>query len=569
MTELFIEPLKYYNQEGKQTHQQNAEEHFQALFEKSGVDAEANRKTVQEYNAEQNIIECLSKTLSKYKLARVFLIIAIVLGSIFALTSVGLFSQETGKGVLFLLLGIGLIVGASILLAQKVNPKIKDIDQQKAVHAEKAEQLLATAWEQVAPLNALFTDTDSTRLIEKTIPEFSFQDKFTKSHEQFFINQHDFLDLQNDECSMVDTLSGTFAGNPFLFGRRRVHTLGTEIYRGHLTITWTETYTDSQGKRKSISRSQVLTATVTKPKPYYHYNTFLAYGCQAAPDLSFSRACQHAERWDEKKLERKIKRGSGKLQRKAEKSMRKGGNFQEMANSEFDVLFGASDRDHEVQFRLMYTPLAQQNTVALITDKENFGDDFRFSKHRRFNVITSDHAQHWSMDTSAKNYYSYDIDQIKSKFVGFNHDFFKSIFFDFAPIFSVPAYLEEPCASMEDIEEYPQNYTYYEHEVMANALGYQNFVHNVSHTEAILKTNTLEKDGEADVVEVTAHSYTTCERVDFVPVLGGDRRIHNVPVPWTEYIPVSRTSQVRISTATGDASAEQTRFHGMNISTIE
>ena len=568
MTELFIEPLKYYNQEGKQTHQQNCEEHFQTLLEKSGVDADENRKTVQEYNAELEIIKNLSKILSKFKFLRVLLIIAIIIGSIFALASVGLFSSETGKAILFLLLGIGLIVGSSILLAQKIAPKIKDVDAQKSQHTETAEQLLATAWKQVAPLNALFTDSDSIRLIEKTIPEFSFDDKFTKQREHFFIHQYDFLDLQNEECSMVDTLSGTFAGNPFLFGRRRVHSLGTANYTGHLTITWTETYTDSQGNRRRIQRTQVLTATVTKPKPYYHYNTFLAYGCQAAPDLTFSRTCQHAERWDEKKLERKIKRGEGKLQRKAEKAMRKGGNFQEMANSEFDVLFGASDRDHEVQFRLMYTPLAQQNTVALITDKENFGDDFRFSKYRRFNVITSDHAQNWNMNTSASNYHSYDIDQIKSKFIDFNHNFFKSIFFDFAPMFSVPAYLEEPCASMEDIEEYPQNYTYYEHEVMANSFGYHNFAHEDSHTEAILKTHALEKDETSDTVEVTAYSYTTCERVDFVPVLGGDGRIHSVPVPWTEYIPVSKTSQARIFGTTAEAHANQPSYHGMNISTI-
>ena len=52
--------------------------------------------------------------------------------------------------------------------------------------------------------------------------------------------------------------------------------------------------------------------------------------------------------------------------------MKNGGQFQEMANSEFDVLFGANDRDHEVQFRLMYTPLAQRNTVDLIKDKKYF-----------------------------------------------------------------------------------------------------------------------------------------------------------------------------------------------------
>ena len=37
---------------------------------------------------------------------------------------------------------------------------------------------------------------------------------------------------------------------------------------------------------------------------------------------------------------------------------------------------------------------------------------------------------------------------------------------------------------------------------------------------------------------MTANSYYTVPRTDFVPVFGGDGRTHLVPVHWLEYIPV-------------------------------
>ena len=565
MHELLIEPLKYYETVGKATHEQNAIQHFNDLLGKSGVNVEENRETVKKYNAELDVIKDLSKVLSKFKLYRVLLVIGIIAGVVLLITSFTQFSESFFGGFLLLLLGGGLIGGGIYLLVKKVNPKIKSTNAVKAEHEAVANDIQQQAWAQMAPLNSLFRDDDAVRLIEKTIPEFSFEEKFTRAHERYFSREYDFIDLQHDEASMLDTLPGKFAGNPFLFCRRRVHSMGSHTYQGSLTISWTETYRDSNGDLQTRTRTQTLYASVTKPKPYYYTNTFLAYGNQAAPSLNFSRVSSHAENLSERALERKIKRGENKLQKQAAKAVKQGGTFQEMANSEFDVLFGATDRDNEVEFRLMYTPLAQRNTVELIKDKNNYGDDFDFNKCGKFNVIMSDHAQNWNMNAHAGNYYSYDIDQIYSNVVNFHNSYFKSIFFDFAPLLSVPAYVEEPCAALEDYDDNSRNYTYYEHEVMVNAAGYNNFVHEDSTTEAILKTEFVAKDSSVDKIAVTAYSYTTFDRVDFIPVLGGDGYYHDVPVPWIEYIPVSKTSHVAIGNSLFNHVDGDVNYHGLNI----
>ena len=569
MDDRLLEPLKFYEQQGKQEHADNVEAHFQKLVTTSGVDVEANRETVRKWKEEQKKISELSKVLKKFKILRGLLIFGIVVGAIMAIASIGMLANSNTSGILLLLIGVGATVGSIMLLKKKVNPVIKETDRVMQEHRAEAQRLENEGWGQMLPLNSLFTDYDAVRLVEKTLPDFSFDKNFTKEQERLFIQKYDFYDMQDIETSMVDTLSGRYAGNPFIFGRRRVHTMGSYTYHGTLTITWTETYRDSQGNVRTRQRSQTLHASLTKPKPYYHLNTFLLYGNQAAPNLSFSRQSQHVEDLSEKALERKIRKGERKLQKQASKAIKTGGNFQEMANSEFDVLFGATDRDNEVEFRFMYTPIGQRSTVALLKDDKNYGDDFDFIKQRKCNIIISEHAQGWKMNILASDYKHFDFDEIHERFTSLNEAFFRSVFFDFAPLFCVPAYLDEPCASLDDYEPYKANYTYYEHEVMSNSIGYHSFVHEDSCTEAILKTHAVSSKGGTDLVAVTAYSYMGVDRLDFVPVMGGDGNCHLVPVPWIEYIPLEKTTHINVGSGSEPCEKATVCYHDMSAGILD
>lgn len=549
MHEFLLEPLKYYERVGKQEHAKNTEEYFDKLLKESRVDAEQNRATVKAYNKAKAAAEKVRTKLRKKKVLRVFLILGIVLCGVLAIVASTRISSSPGWGVGLCAVGVCGLVGGIVLLVKKLNPAIRSAGDKLEEHLKKAGELLAEAEAQMAPLNAMFDNTDALRLIEKTIPELIFDDRYSVEQEKFFVNSHDFVDREDLETSMTNTLSGRFAGNPFLFCDTLAHEMGTATYHGTLLISWTETYRDSDGRIQTRRRTQTLHASVVKPKPEFRRRNYLCYGCQAAPDLTFSRSPQHSERLSEKEIDRKVQKGMKRLKKKAEKATKKGGDFQEMANSEFDVLFGADDRDQEVQFRLMYTPLAQCNTVDLLTSKTGYGDDFYFRKSRRFNVVTSEHAQGRSITVSTAEYYSYDVDEAKRKFLAVNADYFKSLFFDFAPLWSVPAYLEEPCAALEPIEDTERYYTDYEHEVMANALGGYAFAHEDTATNAILKTRFLKKSGAEDCVEVTAYSYAAADRVDFIPVFGGDGRMHPVPVHWVEYIPLEKQTEMRVGKA--------------------
>ncbi len=217
-----------------------------------------------------------------------------------------------------------------------------------------------------------------------------------------------------------------------------------------------------------------------------------------------------------------------------------------MGNEEFDVLFGALDRDNEVQFRLLFTPLAQKNLLALIKDADGYGDDFTMVKSGCLNYISSQHSSDWDPDTDGAQFYSYSHDIARQNFINFNVAYFRSLYFDFAPLLSIPLYQQQKPHEYIYKDFYDRNYTRHETEYAVNNMNVAAFAPPEAKTTTILKTHFMATEGKSDKVCVTAYSYRTVDRVDFIPVLGGDGNFHNVPVPWVEYIPISNERTVML-----------------------
>ncbi len=546
MDNLIYEPLKYYTSYAKEAHKKNVSDHFDSLLSSSKINAEENRKWVREYERELEVIKKINSKITKYKVALGFLIALIVIGFVALVVGVYLLPDYLTAGAVLIPCGIAGIILGFVLIFAVVRPKIKGQERIRAEHEGLAEGHKNQAYSIMAPLNALFDDLDTFKLIEKTMPQIKFDPYYTNQKEGELISDYDYVDMTDEDTSILDTLPGTFFGNPFLYERYLEHYMGTYTYTGTLTIRWTSTYRDSKGNLRRRTHTQVLHASLTKPKPYYKVNTHLGYGCDCAPDLTFSRTESDTDELSERALERRIRRGEKKLRKRAERAIETGDSFQGLANSEFDVLFGATNRNHEVQFRVMYTPLAQTNTVDLLRSKEGYGDDFNFIKQGRYNIITTVHQDSWEIRPCASRYRSYSVDIAKKTFQEYNEAYFKSIFFDFAPLMAVPAYQEEPVPSMKPPKAYKNNYSYYEYECLANAIGESAFAHPESATRSILKASYIDSCGDMDRALITAKSFKAIKRLDHVPVLGGDGRMHLVPVFWLEYVPVERESQMLI-----------------------
>ena len=505
MNQVIYKPLEEYENQFKNLHLEKVNSRFETYVQQSNVDIEENRKTVQQYKDYTENHKKIKKKLNWYRVFRVLMIITILL--------------------------IPLVI-------LKTTPKIKELRKEIELADQKAKELLELAYKQMQPLNSLFTERDALELIEETIPLVTFEPCFTAKQEQDMKINYDFGDYNEDEQSTIEVLSGRYNENPFLFENKVVHTMGTETYHGYKTIAWTETYRDSNGKLCRRTRSETLHATVEKPKPFYNNQVVLKYGSQGGPELSFSRDATHLDRKSDKAIERYVKKGEKKLKKMTDKAISQDKDFMSMSNTDFEVLFDALDRTNEVQFRTLFTPLAQTNMVDLILADNGFGDDFNFIKTKRMNKIISKHSQGRPIKLLPSSYVSYSFDIIKENFVHRNTQFFKEVYFDFAPIWAIPIYQEKPVHSLKPIPDYSQLYAQKECEALANAVEHKYMVHPDSKTQAILKSSFVKSENKIDETCITAYSYDIEPRVDIVSVWGNDGRFHNVSVPWDEYIPL-------------------------------
>ena len=317
-------------------------------------------------------------------------------------------------------------------------------------------------------------------------------------------------------------------------------------YTGTPTITWTTT-TKINGRTVTVPHVQVLTASVTAPAPSYSYDQYLVYGNEAAPNLSFSRYPNKMSSKVSKTIEKYAQKIDNKLSKKVEKSISNGGTFQKLGNPEFEALFGGTDRDNEIEYRLLFTPLAQKNMLNILKSHEPYGDDFSFHKRKCLNFIRSYHHKNYSQDPTL--FVNYDYDASRQNFINYNVEFFKSFYFELAPLLSIPLYQEtRPKEAIYD-KKVNYNFSMFEYEQMANSFNSDMLKHPLSITGNIYKTERISSIGNSDRIKIYANSFRGEKRVTYSVQLGEDGRMHTIPVYWIEYFPVQQVTEMLLTKA--------------------
>jgi len=540
-----LSPYKYYNSYLKGKFAEKNTEYFDSLVKKSGIDVEENRRTVKKYENAAKLAQKAKKRLSVARGVKVLFIVLCVLLFIGAAIGAINIASEGANLAVAIPVTVGCAVLAIFFLVMaltKMSAIIKIRAKEYDLLNSNAEKIKSQAYAQMAPLNALFDWNMFADVMNASVPVIKMDKYFDVEKYAYLNKKYGFTDDVGANASTQYVLSGSIVGNPFLIKRDRVCTMEKKEYFGSLTITWTERETDSEGHTYTVTRSEVLTASVFKPAPVYNNRTSLVYGNDAAPDLKFTRRPSNANEMNERQIERAVAKGEKKLTKLTNAALEDDDettNFTAMSNTEFDVLFGALDRNNEVQYRLLFTPLAQINELDLIKNKQPYGDDFTFIKDECMNYIFSEHSKTQDISTSPYLFVSYDFDASKRAFEEYNNQLFASVYFDLAPLISIPLYQQQKPAEYIYGKQFFRNYTNFEAEVLANAIDRNLLTPKGADTEVIIKAEFAEKNGKSDKVTLNARSYHGKPRVELVPKFGGDGRWHNVPVPWTEYIPVS------------------------------
>lgn len=548
--EEIYEPVETYQKYLRAAFDRNSREAFEEIVAKSGCDEKLNAEKVRKINALKNEIARHQSKKNTQEALRVLAWLVAVAG--FGMSFVCILAcfqpGERHTGTHLLAAAAGLILGAAALywIFTCLNKKIHELAGCIRSRQTLLDARLSEAWAQLAPLNRLYQWDTIANLITKTVPIFKLDKYFSNARLEELVSHFGMSGISNQENSMLYCQSGALNGNPFLICTTKNYHMGTQDYHGSLSISWQEEedYTDSNGNRKTrwVTKFQTLHATVTKPKPAYGESRFLIYGNEAAPDLEFHR---HPSSFaNPEGFFSSMKQGLAisSLRRKSQQL----NGFMALSNAEFDAVFGALDRNSEVQFRLLFTPLAQREMLKILRDsKVGYGDDFKFRKNRQINIVQPAHFRNLNISCDPGLFHHYDLAMARKVFRDYSAEYFRSFFFAFAPLLAIPLYQQH--RSDLDIfrEVYGSESSCWECETIANDFGEEVFKHAESVTDNILKVSRT-----GPQVAVTAYGFRGESRTDWVSVYGNDGHSHDVPVEWTEYLPVERTSSM-VVTETG------------------
>jgi hypothetical protein len=533
------DPIQDYANYFREQHQKTVSEYFESLVRDSQIDERQNIQTVAELRILEQQHAKGSSSRFRWRALRIISILVVI-----GLAVLAIAQKE------FYFLGLAPAAALILFITQKINPEISQLNNNLQELDKQVKKKSNEAWTQMAPLNALHTWDAAPRLFQSTCPQIQFDRYLTAQRLNDLQNTYGLAPEFNNGRSLFATLSGTNNQNPFVFARFKHHWMGSRTYTGSIVIHWTENQRNSQGNWVTVHRSQTLTASSVHDFPEYRMQTMLLFGHEAAPDLSFSRTpSKLSGREDGAMTDWRKEHAVKKVEKQARKGVKRGDSqLTLMANREFEALFNATDRNHEVQFRLLFTALAQQEMVKLLNDRSvGYGDDFFFAKYGKINVVEPSHLGEMRFDGDPRMFQSLDIAQSRKFFNDYHNEYFKALYFAFAPLWTIPLYRDKrssPDTSTAAIHQASSNW---EHEVMTNYIGEEMFKHPTSVTHNILRTNATNNPDGTLGVTVYAYGYTSAPRVDIYPVLGLDGNVHNVPVHWTEFIPVERQSTVLMS----------------------
>ena len=286
-----LEPIELYRTRLKEAFHNNAVKYYEELTEQAKTNVDANQEYCKIYYSETAKADALEKKRNLrvflLVLAYIFVTAGVVAGVILILmASNGTLDMGLGIGVGIACIIVGLLMIFGVI---KLHIIIANLNALIEEHRKKAEEAKQKAWNELVSLFALYEWNMAAMLFTKTTPLIQMDQVFDREKYLYLHEKFGYEAYQGNDMSSVYVQSGSILGNPFVFEKNYCQTMQDHRYSGTLTIHWTEWVSDGKGGTKAVHRSEVLTAYYTAPEPCYYLDTWLIYGNEAAPKLSFSR----------------------------------------------------------------------------------------------------------------------------------------------------------------------------------------------------------------------------------------------------------------------------------------
>lgn len=524
---------------------------FEARLEESGVDETKNEAEYRKYKKGMAVHEREMGRLSSKKGLRVFFWVMFGICLTIGIGGVFFAAQEMQVLASALVASIGFLLAVLFLLLNLLwlNKAIAALQGECSKRAARLSAAAQALHRDILPLLSLFAYDDFAKLVAETTDMFALETRASEEKLDFLRKVYGYSDILGETQSVVAVMSGDISGNPFVRFLVKDESMVDKVYTGRLTISWSEPYTDGNGRVHYRTRTETLIANYSHPAPVYQGIPATVYGNMAAPKLSFLRKPTGVDVRDEKAVDHYVSKEEKRLRKLAEDAVKDGKSFQPLANSEFEALFHAYNRTNEVEYRLLFTPLAQQNMLELIKGKNGvgYGDDFLLKKEGTVNLVQSLHSQ---------SEFGYDpnfvmpflsVKELRDEFARKTRSLFKSLYFDLAPLFAIPLYQMTEAGAYDADKALRGDISDYEAMRAANGLPASSFRPEGATTDQILRSRFIKEEKNVDYFEITSLSYTGIPMTAYVPTMGGDGRMHQVPVPYVDYQRVSRTRPLAVA----------------------
>lgn len=396
------------------------------------------------------------------------------------------------------------------LLTKKVKNKQEILDASLKHESDLERQLIKQLSNVKADLSTHFAYKE---IIEKYwsdiklnlfIP-FEWYGIFNKNIEQLLPKSSNDKFLSDCSCA-YKLVNGTLFNHPFSLYSYKHQSMYMKIYTGFTTVTYS--YTGSDGK--SHTGTDVVTASIEKPAARWAYKNNLAYFVSKPSELCFSNNTSKHE-----------------FQASVIKE------YRQLENHKFNKMFIAK-RNNETQYRMLFTPLAQEQYVNLLHKLS-----FSIAKEKS---IVSVEINNLSFELTSNYKNSYDVEQWQINYLNCFNDFLKALSTYTLPIACLPVLKD---FAFEYTPNKTDQFCYFQ--VMSNMayLYEQTNKYSQYETDVIFVPISNERIKIAncnfDVTKVLIKYFSLINRVDYVPQYSFHaHKTVIVPVHWIEYIPKTK-----------------------------
>lgn len=545
-----LNPVRYRTDFLKE-HASGTETYLNELLEQTGTSLKENQTDCQEINALDKV---LLKTKRKFSLFKTGIGILLTLLVILTLTAIGgAYYVFTEPGISLspaaiysifascILVAVGflvLIVLTSVFLSKKSKKFKSTISNFEEVIDIKIQE----AFVKLHDFYRAFNYSQVYNQIQAQIPEIEFLKSADTNFVKYIEKNFDPVYVPSSTSMLVNYKAGYFYKNPFIVGMYKEMNIVPHTYTGSLAISY---YTGFGEHRRLIS--ETLHATLVKPKPEYKYIAVNSLYANAVPELEFEKA--PVLDYNPAKHDKYIKQAE-KMLAQIEK---KNADFTPMSNTEFEALFPATKRSSEQKYRAFFGQVAQQNLVNFAKTLLS-GRNYTYSKSHNTNEVALRELSE-SFDLNPLDFVNYDLTSFLSKYQKYAKELSASLYDSFIPYLSNPVLLE---GNISKQPEYTRNASILEHLALLTKFKNTELLPNESGINEYILEPLPEYENVCKV-----HSFKAVPRVDYVVVNAGDGP-HQVPVNWTEYIPVFRELRYEVLQNQDDSNYFENNFFDQN-----